>query len=96
MTRIARPSGDVRVGCFHLAAGGVIGSHPATVPQLLLVVAGAGWVRAGGAERVPIAAGQAAFWTAGEHHETTTDTGLTAIVLEAEHLDPDEYLTAVM
>jgi hypothetical protein len=32
--------------------------------------------------RVPIAVGRAAFWGRGEEHETGTDTGLTAIVLE--------------
>jgi hypothetical protein len=28
------------------------------------------------------------FWSAGEEHETLTDSGLTALVIEAEGLSP--------
>jgi mannose-6-phosphate isomerase-like protein (cupin superfamily) len=76
------------IGCMHLGKGGVVGYHPAVVPQLFLVVQGEGWVRVDGTERVPIKAGQAAFWEAGEGHESGTEIGMTAIVIEAEWLDP--------
>jgi len=81
------PAG-AQIGCMHLPPGGLVGRHPATVPQLLLVVAGAGWVCGAGAEPTPIAPGQAAFWAAGEWHETGTATGLTAIVVEGETVNP--------
>src|SRR5262249_7954260 len=92
ITAIQRGSMQLQLGCLHLGPGGVLGYHPATTHQLLLVVAGAGWVRAGTEERRLIAAGQAAFWEAGEEHETATDTGLTAIILESSSLDPAQYL----
>jgi quercetin dioxygenase-like cupin family protein len=98
ITPIARPGGFVQVGCMRLAAGGVVGMHPATIPQLFLVVAGEGWVRVsagtGSGERVPIQAGQAAFWEAGEEHESGTeaDVGMTAMVVEADQLDPGQYM----
>ena len=38
-------SGDLHVGCMHLAPGGVIGLHPAASPQILAVVEGDGWIR---------------------------------------------------
>jgi hypothetical protein len=43
-------------------------------------------VRGEGAERVPIRAGQAAFWEPGERHEAGTEVGMTAIVVETEAL----------
>jgi hypothetical protein len=46
-------------------------------------------VRADGSERIPIRAGQAAFWQPGERHEAGTDVGRTAIVVETEALGGD-------
>jgi quercetin dioxygenase-like cupin family protein len=78
------PDGGVRAACFHLPPGGLIGRHRAATRQLLCVVGGDGWVSGADGARVPIAAGQAASWERGEQHETGTDGGLTAIVLEGE------------
>lgn len=77
-----------QAACFRLGPGGVIGRHPASVEQLLVVVEGSGWVTGGEGERTRIAAGEAAFWDAGEEHETTSDDGLTAIVIEGPGLAP--------
>src|SRR5438552_3054567 len=72
-----------QAACFRLEPGGRIGRHPATVPQLLAVVAGSGWVSGAEGEEHPITAGEAVCWDAGEEHETRTDSGLTAIVIES-------------
>ncbi len=84
---LARCSGHVRLSFIDLDAGGVLGLHEAVCPQLFLVVEGSGLVRSGSEEPVEIAQGRGAFWEAGELHETTTDRGLTAIVVEAEELE---------
>ena len=78
----------VQAACFRLEPGGRIGRHPATVRQLLAVVEGSGW--ASGADGVAhaIAAGDAVFWETDEEHETWTDDGLTAVILEGETLAP--------
>lgn len=78
----------VQAACFRLEPGGVIGRHPASVEQLLVVVEGSGWVSGGDGERMAISAGEAAFWEAGEEHETASDAGLTAVVVEAPGLRP--------
>ena len=83
---VARCAGHVRVSFLELDPGGVLGMHEASSPQLLLVVEGSGRVRSGEAEPVAVAQGQGAFWETGELHETVTDTGLTAIVVEADEL----------
>jgi len=70
-----------RVVRIDLPAGGRIGMHPAVGEQLFVVVAGEGEVRSG-SEAVHVSAGDAVRWAAGEEHETTTETGLVAIVVE--------------
>ncbi|MBF6591499.1 MAG: cupin [Ktedonobacterales bacterium] len=95
LSPIARPAGITQVGCMYLRPGGVVGYHQATMPQLFLVVAGEGWVRGEAPERTPITAGHLAFWQAGEWHEAGSERGMTAIVLEAETLDPARYLTEI-
>jgi hypothetical protein len=52
--------------------------------QLLCVTVGSGWVAGADGIRAPITAGQAAAFERGEAHETGTETGLTAIVLEGD------------
>jgi len=79
---------SVQAAYFRLASGGQIVRHPATVPQILAVVAGSGWVSGADGREERIEAGRAAFWEAGESHETRSDDGLEAIVIEAEGLRP--------
>jgi hypothetical protein len=57
------------------------------VPQLFLVVQGEGWVRGQAPERTRIQAGQGAYWEEGEGDEAGTETGMTAIIIEAAHFD---------
>lgn len=90
---IARPEpGFVQLGCMYIVAGGHIERHPASSPQLFLVVAGEGWVSGADGLRVPIRAGEAAFWEPGEAHESGSEQGMTALVLEAEALDPAQFM----
>ncbi len=65
-----------------LEPGGLIGRHEATTGQLLCVVAGAGFVSGSDGVEVAIEPLQAAFWEAGELHETRTDTGMAVIAIE--------------
>ena len=83
---IARMEGRAQVVCIRLESGGVLGEHPAVRAQLFLVVAGSGWVRAG-AHRRDVAAGSGALWEPDELHESGTDDGMTAVVVEAEAIE---------
>ena len=58
--------GDAQVIRVELGPGGVLGTHPASIAQLFVVVSGSGWVRAEGGEEVPAAAGSVVQWGAGE------------------------------
>ena len=77
--------GELRVSVMHLGPGDHVGYHQAMTPQLFAVVAGDGWVQR---HDVPLATGRAAFWSAGEWHAARTDTGLTAVVVEGQHVNP--------
>jgi quercetin dioxygenase-like cupin family protein len=81
-TRIARFAETAQATCLVVAPGGVIGTHPASGYQVLLIVSGSGWVAGSDGVRAAVTAGQAAFWAPGEIHTTGSDTGLTAIALE--------------
>jgi hypothetical protein len=92
-TRIAAGDGEVRLTCLALEPGGVIGTHPATIPQLFLVISGEGWTAGPDGERVPVAAGHGVRWDAGEIHTTGTDTGLVAVAVEGAPMslfEPEE------
>lgn len=93
VTRITRITQQAYVRCFYLDPGGVIGYHPAGENQLFIVVAGEGQVCGQSKEFISIAKGQAALWLAGEWHESRTDTGMTAIVIESQDLDPHEWMS---
>jgi gentisate 1,2-dioxygenase len=88
ISRIVHLVDEAVIHCAYLNPGGVIGHHQATLPQLFLVVQGQGWSRGESAERISIQAGQAVYWEKGEWHESGTETGMSAIIVEGEHLIP--------
>jgi hypothetical protein len=55
---------------------------------VLAVLEGSGEVSGADGVGEPVAAGEAVYWVAGEEHETRTETGLTALVLEGDGLVP--------
>ncbi len=95
MSPIQRGEGRFQFGCMHIGAGGLVGRHQTIGPQLFLVVSGEGWVSGEGVERRPVCTGQAAFWDDGEWHEAGSDTGVLALVLEADALDPAQFMAEV-
>ena len=92
ISRILISEKPTHVGCMHLETNGIVGFHEAVSPQLLLIVNGEGWVRCDSEEIVHVSFGDAVFWEKGEWHETRTETGLTAIVIESEDLNPAGFM----
>lgn len=87
MSKILKHQGDIHIGAMHLQENGIIGYHEAVVSQLLLIVDGEGYVCGADKEKVKVEAGQAVYWEKGEFHETSTEKGLMAIVIESENLE---------
>lgn len=83
------------IHCAYLDPAGVIGYHQATVPQLFLVVQGEGWLRSETSDRISIHAGQAAYWDKNEWHESGTETGMVAMIIEGFNIDPAKQMPLV-
>lgn len=85
--RLPQAHPEAVIHWMYLDPGGTVGYHQAADAQLFCVVKGEGWVLGRDGKRLPIAAGQAAFWESGEWHESGTETGMQVIVIEAEKFD---------
>ena len=77
----------IQAAIFRIAPGGRIRRHPATFPQVLAILEGSGEASGADGVDVPIEAGEAVFWHQGEEHETKSEAGLTALIIEGESLD---------
>jgi quercetin dioxygenase-like cupin family protein len=85
--RVHRLAPEAHAVVIEIEPGGVVGRHPGVVAQLFVIVRGSGWVSGGDGEREAIAAGEAVLWEQGEEHESGSDSGMTALVVEAESID---------
>src|SRR5699024_5159355 len=93
MSRIIQTDKPTNIGCMHLDENGIVGYHQAIVSQLLLILNGEGYVRGKEEEYYKVQPGDAVFWEKDEWHETKSDKGLTAIVIEGVELNPAEFMT---
>ena len=93
MSRVIQTDKASNIGCMHLEENGIVGYHQAVVPQLLLVMNGEGYVRNDEVQNIKVQPGDAVFWEKDEWHETKTDKGLTAIVIESSELNPSLFMT---
>jgi len=85
---LAAGTGEAHVYALHFGAGGEIGPHPAGFGQLLLIVAGVGWVAGGDGVRHAVRAGQGALIARGELHSKGSDTGCSALMIQLAELGP--------
>ncbi len=83
---IGHSTAETRLGCIYIEPGGILGAHPAGVDQFFLVVSGEGWISGEDGQRTAVSAGTGALWRAGEMHESGSDRGMTAIVIQASQL----------
>ena len=95
ISKIVRLLEEAAVNCAYLEAKGMIGYHQAAIPQLFLVMQGEGWVRGEEPDRTAINAGQAAYWDKGEWHESGTETGMTAVIIEGINFDPASLMPLI-
>ena len=82
--------GTSRTYITQIAPGGVLGRHTgrADLVQLMYVVTGTGWVSGADEARHEIKRGQAVLWSAGESHESGSDTGMTVVMVIADKRPP--------
>jgi quercetin dioxygenase-like cupin family protein len=92
MSKIVQTNSAASIGCMHLGENGLIGFHQAVGPQLLLIISGEGFVSINQKEYYKVQPGDAVFWEKDEWHETKSDNGLTAIVIESKELNPVDFM----
>jgi len=86
-TKILRTVEPTNIGFMYIEPGGVVGMHEAPVPQLFIVILGEGWVCGADKEKVFLKAGEGVFWQTGQAHESGSDMGSTALVIQAEQIN---------
>lgn len=77
--------GPAQVVTAVLRAGGKIGRHPATRPQLLMVVSGELQVIGPEDRTLTLSEGQAVLFEAGEDHESVAQTPVVLAIMEYTH-----------
>jgi quercetin dioxygenase-like cupin family protein len=92
VTRLLETEGAAGVAFMRYAPGGVLGRHDTGLPQLFVVVDGEGWVSGADGAHLRIDAGEAAYWETGESHESGSDIGMTALIVQSTALDPETML----
>jgi hypothetical protein len=85
MTEAARVRGadEFRVHIAQLSPGGLLGRHPARLWQFFAVITGTGWVSGDDGIRHEICSGQGVRWSPGESHESGSDDGMLAVIVQA-------------
>ncbi len=84
LSRLVRGTLDLHAHFCYLAPRGRIGRHEAASEQLLLVVDGEAVVRGGDGEEARLGAGEAVLFAPGEMHETVSESGMRALIMEAD------------
>jgi quercetin dioxygenase-like cupin family protein len=85
--KVLRSKQETSVGFIHIDAGGVVGYHQASVQQLFIIVQGEGWVTGTDREKMEIKSGEGVMWEGGEWHESGSESGMLALVIESESID---------
>ena len=92
ISKVVHIEAEAVVNCVYVHPNGKIGYHPATTQQLFLLVEDEGWVTGETEEKYAIRQGQAVFWEKDEWHESGTETGMTAVIIEGIHINPAELM----
>lgn len=84
VARIADLDARSAASVIRLAPHGVLGRHPAPIPQLMVVIQGEGAICGEDPGSIAVRPGAAIRWNAGEQHETRAgESGLVLMILEA-------------
>ncbi|KIL51492.1 cupin domain protein [Jeotgalibacillus alimentarius] len=85
--------GEIKTSLITLEAHGIIGFHQTAVPQLMMVLSGEGKVCGENRVYKPVQKGHVVYWGKGEWHETLSETGMTALVVEGPALKENDIHT---
>lgn len=92
ISKILHLENEAAISSVYIRPNGKLGHHQAVTSQLFLLVQGEGWIRGETEEKLAIREGRAIFWEQGEWHESGTETGMTAVIIEGINIDPAELM----
>jgi hypothetical protein len=92
ISKVVHLEAEAVVNCVYVHPNGKIGPHQAVTQQLFLLVEGEGWVRGETEENYAIQQGPAVFWEKDEWHESGSENGMTAVIIEGMNIDPAELM----
>ncbi len=85
---IYRNNKDLQISMIELESDGILGLHQADTDQIFILIHGSGWIRNQDSVKIAINEGDCIFWQKDEWHETSTDIGLKALIIEGTDLYP--------
>jgi quercetin dioxygenase-like cupin family protein len=80
--RLLARTEHAQVSSAEFAPGGLLGRHPAAGAQTLAVLNGSGWASGADGVRHDLVAGDLVRFDPGESHESGSDAGMVAVVVE--------------
>ena len=92
ISRILHLEDEVVISSVYIQPQRKIGYPQAVTPELFLLVQGEGWVRGENDEKLDVQEGHAIFWEQGEWHETGSEKGMIAVIIEGVYFDPAELM----
>lgn len=92
ISKILHLEDEAVISSAYIKPQGKIGYHQAATPQLFLVVQGQGWARGESEDRIAVQEGQAIFWEQDEWHESGSEIGMIAVIIEGVHFDPAKLM----
>ena len=92
ISKVVHLDDEAVVNCVYIRPNGKLGYHQAASQQLFLLVEGQGWIRGETEEKLAVHEGQAIYWEQGEWHETGSENGMTAVIIEGINIDAAELM----
>ena len=83
-------SGESHTYALHFEPGGEIGEHETGFGQLFIVTDGSGWVKSESGHH-DVATGDVIFLPRGVQHAKGSETGMTALMVQAFDLEPPRH-----
>jgi len=92
IARVLQLDGRAEINAVYINPGEHLSVQQVMRQQLFLLVDGEGWMQSESGEKKTVRQGQAIFWEKGEWHESGSETGMTAVIIEAGNIDPAKFI----
>ena len=92
IAKVVQLDNEAKINAVYLHPNKSISYPPAMTQHLFLLVDGEGWIKSESGEIQAVRQGQAIFWENDEWHESGTDSGMTAVIIDNINIQPVELM----